>query len=851
MRIRVTNNVDRVARGLTLLMACVLLAGCAAHHKAYTRAEREMRRENWDEAVLEYSRAVAMDPGNSRYSVSLERAKLRAAADHFEKARRYSNAGQLELAVAELQQTLLLNPGNQHAATELQRAIRELRRQQDGPSEIERLKELVRKKDTGPPKLDPRSNIPILLDFKEVEVGKIFEAIGKASGINFIFDDKVDSDKPLTVDMGNVTLEKALDILMLQTKNFYKVIDDYTLLIAPDTRQKRQEYEDQVIRTFFLSNAETKTVVTLLRSLLQSRQIAENAELNSVTIKDTPPKVAIAERIIEANDKAKGEVLIDVELLEINRTLAQTLGIDLSSKTLTLGFGDGSESVPLNNLDVLREKGNWTVGVIPSVVINFLKSDSESRGIAKPQLRVSEGERAEILIGDRIPIPTTSFNTSQTVGGNIVPITSFTYQNVGITVQIEPRVHHNKEVTLTVQVEVSQVTGVVETGGGQNQPIIGTRQIQTVIRLRDGETNLLAGLIQRTNQDSQSGIPGLMDTPVLGKIFSNNSTNRTETDIVMTLTPRIVRIPNITEEDLSPLWVGTEENMQLRGAARSALNAGPFGRTDSGGAGAVGQDGGAGGGPSPGGGSVTTTASGGPGSSSVPAARRGLVPPEAADASNTSNTPAGGDSLGRLTGARTVTTPPAGDDPVEQATREAERGAFDEGNQDNQGNQGARDDPNFPADQDQQADSGRDENPGTPAVITLVPTKATFAVGEPVVVNVVISNGNNVGSTPFHLMYDKSVLQFISHAEGDFMRSDGAQTVFLAADTGGGGDVVVGLSRMGAPTGATGSGTLATFQFQAIGPGQAGFQFTGASVKDPQARNLPAAFNPAVVQVQP
>ncbi len=429
----------------------------------------------------------------------------------------------------------------------------------------------------GPPQLDPRSNIPILLNFHDVEVGKIFEAISKASGINFIYDEKVELDRERTIDLGNVSLAKALDILMLQTKNFYKVIDEHTLLLAPDTRQKRQEYEDQVIRTFFLSNADTKTIVTLLRSLLQSRQIAENADLNSVTLKDTPEKVAIGERIIAANDKSKGEVLIDVELLQINRTTARNIGIDLSSKTLSVGFGDGQASVPLNNLDILRQTGNWTVGVIPSVILSFLKSDSDTKVVAKPQLRVSEGERAELLIGDRVPIPTTSFNTSQTVGGNIVPITSFTYQNVGITVQIQPRVHHNKEVTLKVQVEVSQVTGAVETSAGQAQPIIGTRQIQTVIRLRDGETNLLAGLIQRSRSDNQAGVAGISDIPGFGRIFSNNDIQTTDTDIVMTLTPRIIRIPDITEQDLATLWVGTEENMRLRGPAESAAGIGPFG----------------------------------------------------------------------------------------------------------------------------------------------------------------------------------------------------------------------------------------------------------------------------------
>jgi general secretion pathway protein D len=781
---------------LVLALAIGALAGCAAQ-KAYRNAEVSMRRENYDQAVLGYSKALALDPGNTRYSVALERAKLKASSEHFEKGKRLADAGQLELAIAEFQQTLLLNPGNQFATDELNRAIRKLRQQETGPSEIELLKERARRRDLGPPQLDPKTNIPILLNFMEVEVSKIFEAISKASGINFIFDDKVDLDAPLTIDIGNVTLEKALDILMLQTKNFYKVIDEYTLLIAPDTRQKRQEYEDQVIRTFFLSNAETKTVVTLLRSLLQSRQIAENAELNSVTIKDTPAKVAIAERIINANDKSRGEVLVDVEMLEINRTVAKTLGIDLSSKTLSLTFRDGQQSVPLNSLDVLRQSGNWTVGVIPSVIFNFLKSDSSTKIIAKPQVRVAEGERAEILIGDRVPIPTTSFNTSQTVGGNIVPITSFTYQNVGITVQIEPRVHHNREITLTVQVEASQINSFVETTGGQAQPIIGTRQIQSVLRLRDNETNLMMGLIGRQETDTLSGTAGLMDIPGLRRLFGTTSAQSTETDIIMALTPRIIRIPDITEDDLMTLWVGTEENMRLRGPARNAFGTGPFA-----------------------GGPVDTSAAAG-------------------------GAPTGGSGAGvaRVT-------------PSEEVQRDRERAAEEAAPEQPDRDQAEPfgeppDQPGLPG--DEPADEpGPDSRPRGPAVVRLLPSKNVYSVGETIVIEVAIENAANVGSTPFHLNYNKDVLQFVPPAgEGPFMKSDGANTVFLASDTGGGGKVVVGLSRMGAGEGADGSGTLAIFQFQAINPGNCGFTFTGASVKDPQARNRPAAFDAAPVQVQP
>jgi len=773
-----------------LLLSIVALAvGCAAS-RAFRQAEVESRRESWDKAVLGYSKALALDPGNTRYSVSLERAKLRASAQHFDKGMRYQTAHQWDLAVVEFQQTLLLNPGNQHAIQEMQAALRNIARRDQGPSAMEQIMADARRKELAPPKLDPRANIPIVMMFRDRPIGEIFEAISKASGLNFLYDDKVDTKKPITIDIGNVTMAKALDILMLQTKNFYKVIDEHTILIAPDQRQKRQEYEDQVIRTFYLSNGDTKQVVTLLRTLLNTRQLAENPELNSVSIKDTPDKVAIAERIINANDKSRGEIIIDVEILEIDENVVRNAGIDLSSKTLGLQFRDGEQVVPLNNLEVLKQSGNWLLGPIPSVILNFLKTDSHAKIIAKPQLRVSEGEKAEVLIGDRVPIPTTSFNTSQTVGGNIVPITSFTYQNVGITVQLEPRVHHNKEVTLKVLVEISQVTSAVETVSGQQQPIIGTRNVQTVIRLRDGETNLMAGLIRREEKDTLSGIIGLSEIPGVNKVFGNTDRNSLDTDIVMTLTPHIIRIPDITEDDLATLWVGTEENMALRGPTQSAMGQSPF------------------------------------------------APEEAAVAAGP---PPTGGGVSEISGADEGSEAGAGETPASGDDAEAPEEAPE-------GEPGAEPPPE---DEEPPPEDRAPEQPAGPAVVRLVPGASSYRVGDRVMVQVMVDNAHNVGSVPFHLRYNRTVLEWVPPGtEGPLLRSDGAGTVFMASDTATGGEVVVGLSRMGGGDGISGSGVLATFEFQAVNPGDCGFVFVGASVKDPRAQNVPASFIPAVVTVE-
>jgi general secretion pathway protein D len=827
-------NVTRTKAWIVAVLACCLLSGCAAQ-KAFHQAEESASRQNWDQAVLAYSKAIALDPGNTGYQIALERAKLKASAEHFDKAKRYANSAQWDLAVAEYQQTLLLNPGNQHAADELDKALVMVRRRDDQTSPMDRLKEQAKRDSLAPPKLSAKSNVPIQVQFKEKPIGQIFDVIGKVSQINFIYDDKTDLNKPMTIEIGSVTLEKALDILMLQTKNFYKVIDEHTLLIAPDNRQKRQELEDEVIRTFYLSSAETKQVVSVIRTLLNSRQVAENDQLNSVSIKDTPDKVAIAEKLIDANDKSKGEVIIDVQLMEIKRTVLETLGIDLSSKQLTLSFLGGTQSLPLNNLSALKQKGNWLIGPVPSVVINFLKSVTDSKSIAQPQIRVTEGEKAEIVIADRVPIPNTSFNSSQTIGGNVVPITSFTYQNVGITLQIEPRVHHNKEVSLKVQVEVSNIAGSTTVGAGegaQTVPIIGTRQVQTVIRLRDGETNLLAGLIKKDDSVGKSGIAGITDIPGIGDVFSTKNIDRSDIDIVLSLTPYIIRIPDITEDDLQTLWVGTEDNMRLRGPVRGVMGVSPFAEPEE-------------------------TA---PPAEIAPNPTKATLPPVNPPAAAAEKGAPGAPAAGvverdRATApapvpvpspqAPTTSAPIPVPVPVPVPTAPVEPPPEQPPADDNAG--GGEATP--PADEN--AGEPKAEPPA-PATVRLIPGAPSYKVGDKLLVEVRIENGTNVGSVPFHLRYNRQVLEFVPPAaQGPFLGSDGGNTVFLANPSAGGGEVVVGLSRLGGGDGVSGSGTLATFQFQAINAGDCAFGWTGAAVKDPQARNLPASFLSAPVAVEP
>jgi general secretion pathway protein D len=551
-----------------VLFVAASFVGCAGRQDV-RKAEKYSLTEDWDQAVLHYARAVAQNPENLEYRMKLMRARIKAAQVHIERAKKYHVAGLYPQAAEEYQHTLALDPTSQFAADELQKVLaimeEEVEAQQLGMS-LEEMKEEAAKI-TPTPHLNPQANIPIKLKFADQDLKDIFTALCKAAGVNVLFDATI-ADKKISVDLQDVTFLEALDILNIQTGTFYKIINSYTIIIAPDNRQKRQEYDDQVIKTFYLSNAEAKGVFGLLRGLIDARNVAQNDELNAITIKDTPDKIAVAERIIGANDKAKGEVVIDVELMEVKRMRRRDIGVELpQSLKETFNIADGGvlskgSDIRLNELDLLNKQYNWVVGV-PSLTYNFFKSVTEANTIARPQLRVTEGEKANINIGDQVPIPTTTYNVGSTVGGiGGAPITNFTYQNVGVQISVEPRVHHNQEITLKVQIEVSSITGEVQAAVGA-QPIIGTRSIDTIIRLKDGQVNILAGLIRDDERDSLSGVPGLGDTPILRRLFGNTSRSKEETDIVLSLTPHIVRMPNITSRDLEALWVGSGDRIRL------------------------------------------------------------------------------------------------------------------------------------------------------------------------------------------------------------------------------------------------------------------------------------------------
>ncbi len=569
---------DKLALLLALLLA---LAGCSGH-SIYRNAQVAETTGDWDQAVIHYLEAVRIHPENIAYRAALMRAKIQAAQEHFKKGKQFRAAGVLERAMVEYRKAVELDPTNQYAGSELHKVVEEIHAVREGrqPRSIAEMKEGVKGVRAQPPVLNPRSDEPIDLIFSEpASVVDIYRALGQAFGVNVLFDPKL-KDKEISIVLSGVTAQSGLEILMRTVGHFYKVLDEHSIIIADDTPQNRRTYEDQVIQTFFLDNAEVKDVMTMVRSLIGAKHVAANEQLNAIVLRDTADKVKVAEQIILSNDKAKAEVVVDVELLQINTSSLLELGLSLSENRLTISpdfDGDGGNSIRFSDIEFINEN-NWMM-TIPSFILDFAKSNGDAQALAQPKLRITEGEKGNLTIGDRVPVPTTSFNTS-TGGqnGGIIPVTSFQYQEVGIQIEIEPRVHHNEEVTLKVNVEVSNIAGFVEGSGGQEQPVIGTRNIQTSIRLRDGETNFLAGLIRSDESQSESGIPGLSEIPILGRLFKRTSTDNRRTDIVLTLTPHVIRRADITEDDLLPIWVGTEANITFRGGSPRVESdvSGPF-----------------------------------------------------------------------------------------------------------------------------------------------------------------------------------------------------------------------------------------------------------------------------------
>jgi general secretion pathway protein D len=547
---------------LVLAAAVALLSGACAATSALRRGTAAERRQDYDVAVVEFTKAVRLRPDDSEARLSLDRAKLRAAQDHFARGRRFAAMGKLDEALVEYQLASELNPTSAEIDGELRSTRNKLRAKvavaHEGKTDLQSL--IERTRDLPPPGLDLPQGVkmPASLTFRDASSRDVFTTIARMANISLIFDASF-REAPVTVDLRNASLEDALNTVAGATRTFFRVTAPKAVVVIPDTPAKRREYEEEVVRTFYLSNADLKETMDLLRLVLDARRISPTTATNALTIKDTPEHIAAAARVINAIDKARPEVIIDVELLEVDRTKLAEYGLQIASSGSpgingSVGVDQGtSGTVTLSTLRNLTSTDILSTA-LPSLYYRLLKSDTNTRTLANPQLRAMEGVPAKARFGDRVPVPSTTFAPIATGGTPQQPITSYAYENIGVNIDITPRMHHDDDVTLALTIAVTSLSG---TGFG-GLPTFGNREITTQIRLRDGETNMLAGLIRDDERSALDGIPGLSDVPVVGRLFAHNTKSTDQTDIILTLTPHIIRVLDLNEADLRPFRVGRD-----------------------------------------------------------------------------------------------------------------------------------------------------------------------------------------------------------------------------------------------------------------------------------------------------
>jgi len=569
----------RVRAGQLLLLAAVavLVAGCAAG-RAFGRGEDAERAGDWDAAVDFYRQAVQEDPDRIDYQIALEQAMRNASFDHLDLARAFEAQGRLEDALREYRRASEYDPPNRQVAAkvlEIEQRIRAEFEAAQPPSSIAQLRAQAQQTQAQAlPLLDPASDEPINVVFTNASLRDIITSMADAAGINVTFEMDF-NDAPYTVRLVGMSFEDALNQILTANGLFYKVINPQTLMVIPDTVPKRTQYEEQVIQTFYVSHADATELAQMINQVIRvpamavQPQIAPNASSNTITVRATTNVVSIIEKMIEANDNPKAEVIIDVQILEVNRSRARQLGLDLSNFSVGATFspttdptGDnGAQAFNLNSVTRGISTADFYLSV-PSAVVNFLESDSETRLIAKPQLRGAEGDQIVLQLGDEIPVPSTVFTPVAQGGANFNPLTSFNYRPVGVNIEMTPRVTFEGDVMLDLTIENS-TRGQDVNIAGQNLPSFGNRRVETQLRLRDGESNLLAGLLREEERSSLRGLPGLARIPVLNRLFGAEDSEVRQTDIVMLLTPRIVRTHELTAADVSPIFIGTSQNMEL------------------------------------------------------------------------------------------------------------------------------------------------------------------------------------------------------------------------------------------------------------------------------------------------
>jgi type II secretory pathway component GspD/PulD (secretin) len=779
-------------RGLPglVLIAGLFAAGCATS-RMVGRADAAAARGDFDTAVGYYRQALAREPGRVDLRIQLERTTRLAAAEHIRRARELEAQDQLTGALAEYRLAADLDPTATLAAskaTELERRIRAMAEAARPQPRIETLREQAAQ--TSPiPRLDPRTQVSELR-FANAAVRDVLKTISDLTGINITYDQALTAgpalNQPYTIDIRQMSLEDVLNQVMQANGLTFKVVNPQTIFVFQDTQAKRIQFEDQYTQTFYLSNADATEIMGILTPMLTGTavqpRIQANKSANALVVRATAPVLQFIERLIRSNDRPKPEVMIEAEILEVDRQFIRKLGIDLSQYALGFTFSPelappNTESVPeafpsgpppfnLNTISRGVSAADFYM-TSPTALIRLLESNTNTKILAKPQLRGRDGEAMVLRLGDSIPIPQTTFNAAAAGGVANIPTTQVQYQAVGVNLLFTPRVTYQDEIVLNGLTLEKSGLGNFLTVAGQSFPTIVTRSAAGSIRLRDGESNLVAGLLRDDDRTTLRSFPGITRIPLLRALFGNSDRQVDQTDIVMIITPHIIRSHDLTPEDLRPQYVGAGQNLggstpplisldAISGALAGPLAAAP-------------------GAPAPG--AVTTPATPPAAAAAAPPRAPGVVPIEAVPSGGvpTAAQPAGA--------TRVVLTAP------------------------------------------------------TPS-----PDGSIAAGGGPHTVPITISGAPPIVSIALTVTFDPAVIRTPTVTLGSFMSQGGVAPTFSPrTDTPGRIDLVI--ARPPTQVGASGSGLLAAIAFVGGAPGATDLAVTGVAMSA-SGQTVPMEFTP-------
>jgi general secretion pathway protein D len=827
-----------------------LIAGCSGGFTAFHKAETLVKQGRLDEAVMMYAQAMAADPGKGEYKVGFLKASEKAARIHFDRGQDYMSVGKYEDAIREFQTAFTLDSSldrayqmsdqavklrdsrlfyadgvefeNHHkmreALASYKKAVQFDPSYKEASDAVDRLMKSRKSKLDGF-ELNLKSTKPITLKFRDAKIKEVFNILSQLSGINFIFDEGV-KDQNVTIFLENATFYQALEILTGMHKLGRKVLNESTIIVYAKTPEKEKQYEDLMVETFQLNKLDAKKAVNLIRTMLPAKKIYVNEDINALVMRDTPESLEVARKILEANDIQDAEVVLEVEIIEVDKTYEDNFGLALSKYSVSAQLYTYPGNNPISdtlaassnsnttnpNLAKLFTWGNYAgFMTVPSATFNFAKTLANGQTLSNPKIRVKNREKAKFNVGQRIPITTTS---STTVGTQTT--VNVQYVDVGVKMNAEPVIQLDNNITIKVSLEVSSAGPPRDVGAGNQVVDINTRNLDTVLSLKDGETSVIGGLIQRIDSDSRNKISVLGDIPIIGPLLSNKVISNKKGELILAITPHIVRSIYVSDADVASFWTGKEDDP-------SVMN--PYGSFVQ----------------EP---EIPVPAMPPKPIPTAPARPAPITAPGTPPQPPQPISPAGGEPATApqkaVAAAGVPAVPPL---PGPPAAPPGSQQAVPQGGSALQSAAGAA--------------GGNEVTPPRMKVSLNIGAPSSVNLNDRFNVNVVASNTTDIYSAPFVISYDPALLDYEGAREGNFFNRDSKQTVFQATGVKNSGQVSISLARSGGGPGVTGTGTLAVLTFRAKGPGKTVFGIVKSELADSTGKLLESQDFNAVTTVKP